>query len=106
MVDNQTKISKIYNKYHCVEGVRIRSYSGPHFSSFGLNIERYFVSLRIQSECGKLRPRKNSVFGHFSRSVGHVTASSLSHLRPMLLFCIAWKQHEAKSLLVFSGGIE
>ena len=27
------------------------------------------VSLRIQSECGKVRTRKNSVFGHFSRSV-------------------------------------
>ena len=26
------------------------------------------VSLRIQSKCGKIRTRKNSVFGHFSRS--------------------------------------
>ena len=62
--------------------VRIRSYSGPHFSrifphsdwirrdtsysklfwsvffpqfpAFGLNTESYFVSLRIQSECGKM----------------------------------------------------
>ena len=25
-------------------------------------------SLRIQSECGKIRTRNNSVFGHFSRS--------------------------------------
>ena len=25
------------------------------------------VSLRIQPECGKIRTRKNSVFGHFSR---------------------------------------
>ena len=57
MVDNQTKISKIYNKYHCVEVLRIRSYSGPHFSSFRLNIERYFVSLCIQSKCRKTRTR-------------------------------------------------
>ena len=42
--------------------------SGPYFSTFGLNTERYFVSLRIQSECGKIRTRNNSVFGHFSRS--------------------------------------
>ena len=28
----------------------------------------YRVSLRIQSKCGKIRTRKNSVFGHFSRS--------------------------------------
>ena len=38
------------------------------FPAFGLNTERYFVSVRIQSECGKIRSRKNSVFGHFSRS--------------------------------------
>ena len=44
---------------------------------FGLNTERYGVSLciqsevyhRIQSECRKIWTRKNSVFGHFSRSV-------------------------------------
>ena len=40
-----------------VESVRIRSYSGPHFPAFELNTERYSVSLRIQSECGKMRPR-------------------------------------------------
>ena len=28
----------------------------------------YFVNLRIQSEYRKIRTRKNSVFGHFSRS--------------------------------------
>ena len=27
--------------------VRIRSYSGPYFPAFGLNTERYFVSLRM-----------------------------------------------------------
>ena len=30
--------------------------------------ERYSVSLRIQSECGKIRTRKNSVFRHFLHS--------------------------------------
>ena len=30
---------------------------------------KYEVSLRIQSECGKIRTRNNSVFGHFSHSV-------------------------------------
>ena len=43
--------------------------SGPYFPAFGLNMERYPVSLRIYSECGKIRTRKNSVFGHFSRCV-------------------------------------
>ena len=42
---------------HCVKKVRIRRYSGPHFPSFWLNTERYGISLRIQSECGKMRTR-------------------------------------------------
>ena len=44
-------------KIHCIEFVRIRSYSGPPFPAFGLNTERYAVSLRIQSEFGKMRTR-------------------------------------------------
>ena len=43
-------------------------FSGPYFPAFGLNTERYSINLRIQPECRKIRPRKNSVFGHFSRS--------------------------------------
>ena len=31
--------------------------SGPYFPAFGLNTERCFVSLRIHSECGKMRTR-------------------------------------------------
>ena len=41
-----------------MKSVRIRSYSGPHFSAFGLNTERYCVSLHIQSKCGKMPTRK------------------------------------------------
>ena len=39
-------------------------FSGPYFPACG-------VSLRIQSECRKIRTKKNFVFGHFSRSVGN-----------------------------------
>ena len=35
-------------------------FSGPYFSTFGLNSERYGVSHLIQSECGKIRTRKTS----------------------------------------------
>ena len=35
---------------------------------FGLNTEIYGVNLRIQSEYWKIQTRKNSIFGHFSRS--------------------------------------
>ena len=40
-----------------MKSVQIRSYSGPYLPSFGLNMERYSVSLRIQSECGEIRTR-------------------------------------------------
>ena len=44
---------------------KYRVFSDPYFHAFGLNMERYEVSLRIQFECGKIRTRKNSFFGHF-----------------------------------------
>ena len=42
----------------CVKSFRIRSFSCPYFPAFGLNLERYGVSLRIQSECGEMWTRK------------------------------------------------
>ena len=45
------------SKKHCVKSVLIRSYSGPPLPAFGLNTERYSISLRSQSECGKTRTR-------------------------------------------------
>ena len=39
--------------------------SGPYFHAFGLNMERYFVSLHIQSQCRKIGTRNYSVFGQF-----------------------------------------
>ena len=44
-------------------------FSGPYFPVFGLNTEIYSLNLRILSEYEKIRTIKNSVFGHFSRSV-------------------------------------
>ena len=41
-----------------VKSVRIRRFFGLHFPAFGLNTERYSVSLHIQSECEKIRIRK------------------------------------------------
>ena len=38
---------------HCVKIVSIQSYSGPYFTAFELNT----YSVRIQSECGKIRTR-------------------------------------------------
>ena len=47
-------ISKSCISTHCLKSVRIRGYSGPHFPAFGVNTEGYDVSLRIESECGKV----------------------------------------------------
>ena len=47
-------------------------YSGPYYPVFGLNTKIYSLNLRIQSEYRKIQTRKNSVFGHFSRSDYHV----------------------------------
>ena len=38
--------------------MRIRNYSGQHFPALGLNMDRHGVSLRIQTECSKIRTRK------------------------------------------------
>ena len=38
--------------------VRVRSFSGLDFPSFGLKTERYEVSLLIQAKCGKIRTKK------------------------------------------------
>ena len=40
----------------------------PHFLAFGLNTERYGVSLRIQSKCGKNADQNNSEYRVFLRS--------------------------------------
>ena len=47
---------------HCVKSHRIQSFSDPYFLVFGLNTERYFASLRIQSECGHFLHIANCVF--------------------------------------------
>ena len=53
---------------HYVKSVQKRSFVWSVLPAFGQNTDRYSVSLRIQSKCGKIRTRKNSVFGHFSRN--------------------------------------
>ena len=61
------KCTKIGNNDHCVKCVRIRSYSGPHFPAFGLNSERYGVSLLYSVQMRENADQNNSEYGHFSR---------------------------------------
>ena len=53
------------------------------------------VSLRIQSECGRIRTRNNSVFAHFLRSVGNCSK--------LHSYCInenfSFKRNKRKTLL-------
>ena len=43
---------------HCLKSVRIWSFSGPYFPAFTLNTERCSLSLRTQSNFGKIRTGK------------------------------------------------
>ena len=58
--------------FHCVKSVRVRSYSDPQFPAFGLNTERYSVSLRNQFKCGKIQTRitlnTNNFYAVFAQS--------------------------------------
>ena len=56
---------------------QFRSYSGQHFPAFGLSTERYRVSLRIQSECGKMRTRKSRNTDTFHKVNNFSIAKSL-----------------------------
>ena len=53
---------------HCVKSVQIRSFFWSVFSRITKYFPQYEVSLRIKSECGKIRTRKNSPFGYISHS--------------------------------------
>ena len=48
----------LIREQHCMKSVRIQNVSGLYFPAFGLNTERYSVSLGIQSEFGKIWTRK------------------------------------------------
>ena len=63
--------------FQCLKSPRIRAYSGPYFHAFEMNTKRFEVSLRIQSECGKVRTRIipntgtfHAVFMHCTRGAG------------------------------------
>ena len=59
-----------YNTKRCVKSFQIQGFS---WSLFFRIRTQYFVSLCIQYNCGKIRTRKNSKLGRFSRSENHVT---------------------------------
>ena len=46
----------------CVKSVRIRSFYSPYFPAYGLNTERYGVSLRIEGKYGTEKLRLQILF--------------------------------------------
>ena len=69
---------------HYVKSFRIRSYSSPYFPAFGLNTERYGVSLYIQSECRKMRIRVTPNTDTF-RAVKSIKSKCLPDICPLLM---------------------
>ena len=64
---NSVKPNSLHtDKNAVIHRVKILSFSDPYLLVFWLNIEIYYVNPHIQSEYGKSRSRKNSVFGNFS----------------------------------------
>ena len=59
--------------------------SGPYFPVFGLNAERYEVSLRIQSECRKIRIKKSPYLDTFHAVNLRESKLVISHNKRLLL---------------------
>ena len=63
-----TKLSRNSPQNNSGEVSKFGVFSCLYFPVFGLNVEIYSVNLRNQSKYRKRRIRRNSAFGHFSRS--------------------------------------
>ena len=57
---------KLVHGFHCVKSVQVWSF---FWSVFSRSWTEYGEIRSTESECGKIRTRKNHVFGNFSRSV-------------------------------------
>ena len=63
-------------------------FSNLYFLVFGLNTERYGVSLRYQSKRRKIQTRKNSVSAHFPPSTRYYLSNEDNYVKPSKLICI------------------
>ena len=71
---------------HYLKSVRIRCFSGPYFPVFGLNTERYRVSLHIQSEYGKIRTRKTPNTDTFNAADEMINFDLVLSLKFLLIY--------------------
>ena len=58
MYSTLSKFNTLLKEHYCVKLPKYGVFSGPYFPAFGLNTERYRVSLLILSLCRKIRTRK------------------------------------------------
>ena len=101
----------IIGNQHCIEIVQLRSFFWSVFSRTRTEYGEILRSLRIQSECGKIQTRKNSVFGHFSRSAKIINwkkikesiVEGLGNLIKGKLLC--YKKIPEESLIPWKSGI-
>ena len=80
-----------------MKSFQIRGFSWSVFSRIRT---QYLVSLRIQSTCGKIRTRKDSILGHFSRSENHVPIwASLRtlHVKQQVSEAVVCRHHSLKT---------
>ena len=84
-----TCASNIDGLFHCLIIVRIRSFSGLHFSAFGLSTERYVYPPVFDPNAGKYRPEKLQLRTLFMQCVAFVSVLILSFLfRELILLVI------------------
>ena len=83
--------------------VRIRNYSGSYFPAFGLNMERYSISLYIQYKCGKARTRKfpNTNTFHTCKSYTWKYLSPLYWFTCFLHYAFFRKNYETTSAKLY-----
>ena len=96
-VNMKAQKESLYSKSKSATAWKVSKYgvfSGPYFSAFELNMERY-ISIRIQSECREIRTKKSSLFGYFSRS-----ASVISKLFNFEHVPICWVRPSSPIFLV------
>ena len=93
---------KINNHFHCVKSVRIRSYSGLHFPAFEVSTERYGVSFRIQSDCGKMRtriiPNTDTFYAVFETKVVGMKLNLVGNENQQRFYKIDQKLHSKHSI--------
>ena len=83
MIHQRIIIENNWRIINCMKSVRIWSFSGPYFPAFGMNTEKYGVSLSIQSKCGKVRTRKPQNTDTF-----HTVINTLIYATKFDFFCL------------------